>query len=133
MGRRPSCFLESRQAPPGDKIYVLGPDGSGATYESHALWLIDADDPADPLIADTGFEALTLITCDGSGMARNTPRGDVVRATHGFDRLKLAGLDCREAHGKAIVAIVPLPSDTRNLESSPVSLDNRQSNWQSET
>jgi LPXTG-site transpeptidase (sortase) family protein len=76
----PVVFWNLQLLQPGDKIYVFAPDGSGATFVVESGWLIDADDPADPLIADTGFEALTLITCGGSWNGREYTARYVVRA-----------------------------------------------------
>jgi LPXTG-site transpeptidase (sortase) family protein len=64
-GVGPVVFWNLDKLAPGDRIYVVGPTGAGATYEVTESWQVDSTVPADPLIADTGYEALTLITCDG--------------------------------------------------------------------
>jgi LPXTG-site transpeptidase (sortase) family protein len=76
----PVVFWNLSLLAPGDKIYVTGPDGSGATYVVMTGWMIGADEPADGLIADTGFEALTLITCGGRWDGREYTHRYVVRA-----------------------------------------------------
>ena len=79
-GVGPVVFWNLDKLKSGDKIYVVGPDGAGATYEVTLSWLIDSKQPADPLIADTGYEALTLITCDGQWNGHEYTSRRIIRA-----------------------------------------------------
>ena len=44
-GVGPVVFWNLDKLRSGDKIYVIGPDGSGATYEVTLSWMIDATTP----------------------------------------------------------------------------------------
>lgn len=79
-GVGPVVFWNLDKLVAGDRIYVIGANGSGATYEVTLSWQIDADSPADPLIGDTGFEALTLITCDGQWNGSEYTSRRIIRA-----------------------------------------------------
>jgi LPXTG-site transpeptidase (sortase) family protein len=62
----PVVFYNLERLNPGDKIYLLGDDGSGFTYRVVDRWLIDNDTHAGEIVSDTGAEMLTLITCGGA-------------------------------------------------------------------
>ncbi len=79
-GVGPVVFWNLDDLVAGDRIYVVGADGSGATFEVTLSWLIDSTMPADPLIADTGYEALTLITCDGQWNGTEYTSRRIIRA-----------------------------------------------------
>ncbi len=79
-GVGPVVFWNLDKIRAGDKIYVIGPDGAGATYVVTLTWLIDAQAPADGLIADTGYEALTLITCAGQWTGAGYTDRQIIRA-----------------------------------------------------
>jgi LPXTG-site transpeptidase (sortase) family protein len=80
FGIGPVVFWNLSKLVPGDKIYVTGPDGSGATYVVTYGWLVDAGIDARQLTADTGFEALTLITCGGTWNGKEYSSRYVIRA-----------------------------------------------------
>jgi LPXTG-site transpeptidase (sortase) family protein len=79
-GIGPVVFWNLHQLTPGDKIYVTGPDGKGATYVVNSGWLVDADIDARELTSDIGYEALTLITCGGAWNGKEYSSRYVIRA-----------------------------------------------------
>lgn len=79
-GVGPAIFWDLHLLVPGDKIYVTGPDGKGATYVVNSGWLVDAGIDAKALISDTGYEALTLITCGGTWNGKEYSSRFVIRA-----------------------------------------------------
>ncbi len=62
----PVVFADLGSLGGGEKIYVMGPDGTGFTYVVTAVWAVDAAADASAVTAGTGGESLTLITCTGS-------------------------------------------------------------------
>jgi LPXTG-site transpeptidase (sortase) family protein len=80
FGIGPVVFWNLNKLVPGDKIYVMGPDGAGATYVVNSGWLVDAGIDARELISDTGYEALTLITCGGTWNGKEYSSRYVIRA-----------------------------------------------------
>jgi LPXTG-site transpeptidase (sortase) family protein len=80
FGVGPVVFWNLNKLVPGDKIYVTGPDGAGATYVVNSGWLVDAGIDARELISDTGYEALTLITCGGTWNGKEYLSRYVIRA-----------------------------------------------------
>ncbi|CAN5837855.1 hypothetical protein BH20CHL4_BH20CHL4_07430 [soil metagenome] len=79
-GVGPVVFWNLHLLVPGDKIYVTGADGAGATYVVNIGWLVDAGIDAGELISDTGYEALTLITCGGTWKGKEYSSRYVIRA-----------------------------------------------------
>ncbi len=65
-GYGPVVFWNLGQLQPGDKIYLLGADGSGATYVVNSNSLVPSTVDPQTIINDIGYEALTLITCGGT-------------------------------------------------------------------
>ncbi len=76
----PVVFWNLHLLQPGDKIYVTGPDGAGATYVVTLGWLVDATIDARLLTDDVGTEVLTLITCGGVWNGREYTSRYVIRA-----------------------------------------------------
>ncbi|CAN5633644.1 hypothetical protein BH23CHL5_BH23CHL5_27450 [soil metagenome] len=76
----PVVFWNLHLLQPGDKIYVTGPDGAGATYVVTLGWLVDATIDARLLTDDVGKEVLTLITCGGVWNGREYTSRYVIRA-----------------------------------------------------
>ena len=64
-GMGPVVFWSLDQLALGDKVYLIGQDGTGATYRVRERFAFDAAADATPLIDDTGGEVVTLITCGG--------------------------------------------------------------------
>lgn len=65
-GIGPTVFWSLGSLVPGDRIYVIGPDGKGATYEVTEVYYVDAYADATAVLASRGYEELTLITCGGT-------------------------------------------------------------------
>lgn len=65
-GVGPAVFWSLELLVPGDKIYLVGEDGRGATYVVSEVFAVDANANAKRIIGDIGVEALTLITCGGA-------------------------------------------------------------------
>lgn len=65
-GYGPVVFWDLGLLQPGDKIYLLAADGSGATYVVESNVLVPRTIDPKTVIEDIGFEALTLITCGGT-------------------------------------------------------------------
>jgi LPXTG-site transpeptidase (sortase) family protein len=65
-GIGPVVFWNLDLLTPGDKIYLIGSDGRGATYVIDKSWDVDANIDANTIIGDAGGETLTLITCGGA-------------------------------------------------------------------
>jgi LPXTG-site transpeptidase (sortase) family protein len=76
----PVVFWNLHLLVPGDKIYVTAANGAGATYVVTTGWIVDADIDARTLTSDTGYEALTLITCGGTWNGREYTSRYVIRA-----------------------------------------------------
>ena len=65
----------------GATISVLGPDGAGITYAVSESYVLGAGAGADGVIAPTGVETLTLITCTGAFAGGEYDSRQIVRAT----------------------------------------------------
>lgn len=79
-GLGPVVFWNLSKLTEGNKIYVMGEDGSGFTYLVTRSWIVDATIDANSLIEDTGTESLTLITCDGQFNGSEYTSRRIVRA-----------------------------------------------------
>ncbi len=79
-GIGPTVFWNLEQLAPGDKIYLIGKDGRGATYVVTETWQVDASTDAGAVIGDVGYEALTLITCGGAFTGTEYLSRHIVRA-----------------------------------------------------
>ncbi len=79
-GIGPTVFWNLEQLAPGDKIYLIGKDGRGATYVVTETWQVDANTDAGAVIGDVGYEALTLITCGGAFTGTEYLSRHIVRA-----------------------------------------------------
>ena len=80
-GVGPVVFWNLSLLQPGDKIYLISADGTAATYQVSLSWLVDADIDAGLLVEDTGFEALTLITCGGTFNGAAYDSRQIIRAS----------------------------------------------------
>jgi LPXTG-site transpeptidase (sortase) family protein len=65
-GYGPVVFWDLGWLQPGDKIFLVGADGSGATYVVGAVEVVPRTVDPQTIINDVGYEALTLITCGGA-------------------------------------------------------------------
>jgi LPXTG-site transpeptidase (sortase) family protein len=65
-GIGPTVFWDLDKLGAGDRIYLIGADGLGASYAVTESYMVDAGVNANDVIGDVGFEVLTLITCDGA-------------------------------------------------------------------
>jgi LPXTG-site transpeptidase (sortase) family protein len=65
-GYGPVVFWDLGWLQPGDKIYLTGADGLGATYVVGAVEVVPRTVDPQTIINDVGYEALTLITCGGA-------------------------------------------------------------------
>ncbi|GIW04466.1 MAG: hypothetical protein KatS3mg059_1086 [Thermomicrobiales bacterium] len=54
-GIGPTVFWNLEQLAPGDKIYLIGKDGRGATYVVTETWQVDANTDAGTVIGDVGL------------------------------------------------------------------------------
>ncbi len=79
-GLGPVVFWNLALLQPGDKIYLIAADGTAATYQVSVAWLVDANIDAGLLVQDTGYEALTLITCGGSFNGTEYDSRQIIRA-----------------------------------------------------
>lgn len=64
----------------GAPIYVVGPDGLGATYAVSSVYSVPWDTPATQVIGPTGVQSLTLITCTGTFNGSQYDQRLIVRA-----------------------------------------------------
>ncbi len=64
-GYGPVVFWDLGLLRPGDTIYLLAADGTGATYLVESNTLVPRTVDPRPIIEDIGYEAVTLITCGG--------------------------------------------------------------------
>lgn len=64
-GYGPVVFWDLGWLQLGDKIYLTGADGAGATYVVGAIDVVPRTVDPQTIINDVGYEALTLITCGG--------------------------------------------------------------------
>jgi LPXTG-site transpeptidase (sortase) family protein len=62
----PTIFANLSALVPGNRIYLVGEDGRGFTYEVREIWSIGARTNAQDIVSDFGVESLTLITCSGT-------------------------------------------------------------------
>ncbi|TXG79666.1 MAG: class F sortase [Thermomicrobiales bacterium] len=65
-GYGPVVFWDLGWLQPGDKIYLTGEDGAGATYVVGSIEVVPRTVDPQTIINDVGYEALTLITCGGA-------------------------------------------------------------------
>ncbi len=65
-GYGPVVFWDLGWLQPGDKIYLSGADGTGATYVVGEVEVVPRTVDPQTIINDVGYEALTLITCGGA-------------------------------------------------------------------
>jgi LPXTG-site transpeptidase (sortase) family protein len=79
-GYGPVVFWNLGLLQPGDKIYLLGADGSGATYVVNSNTLVPSTVDPQTIITDIGYEALTLITCGGTWTGTEYTGRIIVRA-----------------------------------------------------
>jgi sortase (surface protein transpeptidase) len=64
-GIGPVVFANLGGVWPGATIYVVGPDGAGASYVVTSIVSVPYDTPAEQVTGSIGVESLTLITCTG--------------------------------------------------------------------
>jgi LPXTG-site transpeptidase (sortase) family protein len=79
-GIGPTIFYNLDQVQPGDKVYLVGSDGKGATYLVTDSYQVGADANPNDIVTDSGMETLTLITCDGSFDGQEYATRRIVRA-----------------------------------------------------
>lgn len=79
-GYGPVVFWDLGMLRPGDKIYLLAADGSGATYIVKSTTLVPRTVDPQTIINDVGYEALTLITCGGAWTGAEYTDRIIVRA-----------------------------------------------------
>jgi LPXTG-site transpeptidase (sortase) family protein len=76
----PTVFWDLNQLVPDEMIYLVGEDGTGATYRITESWAVDANVNAADIVSDQGAEMLTLITCDGAFDGQHYLQRWIVRA-----------------------------------------------------
>lgn len=76
----PTVFWNLNQLVPGQLIYLIAVDGSGATYQISDSFAIDANANAQDIVSDQGTEMVTLITCDGAFDGQHYLQRWIVRA-----------------------------------------------------
>jgi LPXTG-site transpeptidase (sortase) family protein len=76
----PTVFWDLNQLVPNEMIYLVGEDGTGATYQITESWAVDANVNAADIVSDQGAEMLTLITCDGAFDGQHYLQRWIVRA-----------------------------------------------------
>lgn len=79
-GYGPVVFWDLGWLQPGDKIYLTGADGSGATYVVGEVQVVPRTVDPQTIINDVGYEALTLITCGGSWTGTEYTSRIIIRA-----------------------------------------------------
>lgn len=79
-GYGPVVFWNLGQLQQGDKIYLIGADGSGATYVVASTALVPRTVDPQTIINDVGYEALTLITCGGTWTGTEYTDRVIIRA-----------------------------------------------------
>ena len=79
-GYGPVVFWNLGELQPGDKIYLLAADGTGATYIVDSTTLVPRTVDPQTVINDIGYEALTLITCGGTWTGTEYTGRIIVRA-----------------------------------------------------
>ncbi len=79
-GYGPVVFWDLGWLQPGDKIYLTGADGSGATYVVGAVEVVPRSVDPQSIISDVGYEALTLITCGGVWTGTEYTERIIIRA-----------------------------------------------------
>jgi LPXTG-site transpeptidase (sortase) family protein len=79
-GYGPVVFWNLGYLQPGDKIYLVGADGAGATYIVGSTTVVPRTVDPQTVINDVGYEALTLITCGGTWTGTEYTDRIVVRA-----------------------------------------------------
>jgi LPXTG-site transpeptidase (sortase) family protein len=79
-GYGPVVFWNLGLLQPGDKIFLLAADGTGATYIVNSTTLVPRTVDPQTIINDVGYEALTLITCGGSWTGTEYTDRIIVRA-----------------------------------------------------
>lgn len=79
-GYGPVVFWNLGQLQPGDKIYLMAADGTGATYVVNSNTLVPRTVDPQTIITDIGYEALTLITCGGTWTGTEYTDRIIVRA-----------------------------------------------------
>ena len=79
-GIGPTVFYNLDQVKRGDMIYLVGADGTGATYKVVQSYQVGSDADPNTIVTDAGIEMLTLITCDGSFDGQEYLSRRIVRA-----------------------------------------------------
>jgi LPXTG-site transpeptidase (sortase) family protein len=79
-GYGPVVFWDLGWLQAGDKIYLSGADGSGATYVVAEVEVVPRTVDPQTIINDVGYEALTLITCGGAWTGSEYTDRIIVRA-----------------------------------------------------
>ena len=79
-GYGPVVFWDLGWLQAGDKIYLSGADGSGATYVVGAVEVVPRTVDPQTIINDVGYEALTLITCGGTWTGTEYTDRIIIRA-----------------------------------------------------
>ncbi len=79
-GYGPVVFWDLGMVRPGDTIYLLAADGTGATYVVESTTLVPRTVDPQTIINDVGYEALTLITCGGAWTGTGYTDRIIVRA-----------------------------------------------------
>jgi LPXTG-site transpeptidase (sortase) family protein len=79
-GFGPVVFWNLGYVQPGDKVYLLAADGTGATYVVSEVFVVPKDVNPQTIVDDVGYEALTLITCGGKFDGKEYADRIIVRA-----------------------------------------------------
>jgi LPXTG-site transpeptidase (sortase) family protein len=79
-GYGPVVFWDLGWLQPGDKVYLTGADGSGATYVVGEVEVVPRSVDPQTIINDVGYEALTLITCGGVWNGTEYTQRIIIRA-----------------------------------------------------
>ncbi|HET9658959.1 MAG TPA: class F sortase [Thermomicrobiales bacterium] len=79
-GYGPVVFWNLGLLQPGDRIYLVGADGAGATYVVNSNTLVPRTVDPQSIINDIGYEALTLITCGGAWTGSEYTDRIIIRA-----------------------------------------------------
>ncbi|MBN9012790.1 MAG: class F sortase, partial [Rhizobiales bacterium] len=80
-GIGPTVFWNLPNLAAGEMIYLVGADGTGATYKITDVYSVDSTTDAGQVVGDTGSDMLTLITCDGSFNGSEYLSRQIVRAS----------------------------------------------------
>lgn len=79
-GVGPVVFYNLGALSVGDRVYLVGEDGSGSTYEVVSNGWVDASTDARDVIGDTTAETLTLITCGGDFTGQEYLSRNIIKA-----------------------------------------------------